>query len=312
MNSFTNNTNNNNKNSRSEMEKPFTVHQSLITVTVLFFVLMFSTTWQSCDLEEEAIPAYIQIDTMRLTTNAQQGSNSHKIGAVQVSADAQSLGIFPLPAIIPVLEYGTKELTIDPIIIESGISAIRKLYPFYTRYTTTDDLVAGEVLEIEPEISYTSATNFAFIENFNGGNSFVDELDGDPSTRVEVTFDDVFEGSGSGKIVLNETGSQVFVGTGLFYALPTSGGQIFLEMDYKCNNNFTIGFRAMNSTSASTLDVDILTLVPSAEWNKIYMSFHQEATAISGERFQIYIKMNKSNDVPIAELVMDNIKLIHE
>lgn len=287
-------------------------HRRLLITLLFFGVLLASMTQQSCDLEEEAIPSYIQIDTVLMTTSGLEGSASHKVSAVQVAAGSQSLGIFPLPATIPVLEYGTQEIVVDPIVVESGISAIRELYPFYSRYTVTGDLVEGEVLQVNPQMTYNSAANFVFIEGFDGSNSFVDDLDGDPGTRIEVSFDDVFEGSGSGKITLNESGSNAFVGTGLFYALPTSGERVYLEMDYTCNTNFTIGFRAMSSSSGLTADVDILTLIPREEWNKIYVSLNQELTASNGDSFQIYIKMNKSNDVGISELVMDNIKLIHQ
>ncbi len=297
-------TKNNNKYSHSAKPSTF--------VLLFFALLIASTTWQSCDLEEEQIPSYIQIDTVLVTANGLQGSASHKISAVQVAVGAQSLGIFPLPTTIPVLEYGTQSIIVDPIVVESGISAIRELYPFYTRYTVTGDLVEGEVLQVTPQMTYNSTANFVFIEDFDGSNSFVDDLDGDPGTRIEVSFDDIFEGSGSGKITLNETGSQAFVGTGLFYAFPTSGERVYLEMNYKCNTNFTIGFRAMQSTSGATIDVDILTLIPREEWNKIYVSLNQEASASNGDRFQIYIKMNKSDDVGFSELVMDNIKLIHQ
>ncbi len=299
----------NNKNLRSK--KPI-FSPPLITTLVLLVLIFATTTQQSCDLEEEAIPAYIQIDTVMVTTTFSQGSASHRVGAVQVAAGAQSLGIFPLPATIPVLEYGTRDIVVDPIVIESGISAIRELYPFYTRYTMTGDLVEGEVLQVNPQITYNSAANFVFIEDFNGSNAFVDDLDGDPGTRVEISFDDVFEGSGSGKITLNESGSNAFVGTGLSYALPITGERVYLEMNYKCNTNFTIGFRSIQSASGASIDVDILTLVPREEWNKIYVSLNQELTAANGDRFQIYLKMNKSNDVAISELVMDNVKLIHQ
>jgi len=288
-----------------------TNRQSL-TFLLFFGLLLASMTQQSCDFEDEPIPAFIQIDTMLVTAIPSQGSASHKVSAVQVTAGAQLLGIFPLPATIPALEFGTREILVDPIVIESGISAIRELYPFYSRYTVTGDLVEGEVLQVNPQITYNSAANFVFIEDFDGGNSFVDDLDGDPGTRLEVSFDDVFEGSGSGKITLNEAGSTASIGTGIFYALPTSGERVYLEINYKCNTNFTIGFRALQIASGATADFDILTLTPSEEWNKIYMSMNQRLAASNGDRFQIYVKMDKSNDVTISELVMDNIKLIHQ
>ncbi len=282
-------------------------------IAMSFFVLLLvSMTWQSCDFEEEPIPAFIRIDTMLVTTTASQGSASHKVSAVQVTAGAQSLGIFPLPVTIPALEFGTREIFVDGIVIESGISAIRELYPFYSRYTATGDLVAGEVLQVNPQITYNSTANFVLIENFDGGNSFVDDLDGDPGTRLEVSFDDVFEGSASGKISLNEAGSEAIVGTGLFYDLPTSGERVYLEINYKCNTNFTLGFRALQLANGTTADFNVLTLTPSEEWNKIYMSLNQRLSASNGDRFQIYIQMDKSNDVAISELLMDNIKLIHQ
>lgn len=294
-----------------------TNHESRITnyqlpITILLFICVLA--WNSCEIinPPEAIPAYIQIDTMLLTTSSVQGSASHRIGAVQVSAGSELLGIFPLPTTIPVLQSGEQNINVDAVVIESGISALRELYPFYERYTTMGELVEGETLQIMPQTSYNSAANFAFVEDFNGGNSFVDDLDGDPGTRMELTFDDVFEGSGAGRIVLNESGSVAMVGTGISYILPTSGQSIFLEMNYKCNNNFTVGIRGMNSSSGEAANVDKVTFTPREEWNKVYISLDQEAVSIGVNQFQIYIKMFKSDDVAIAELVLDNIKLIHE
>ncbi len=289
---------------------PITNYQLLLTILLFISVLM----WNGCEIinPPESIPAYIQIDTMLLTTNSVQGSASHKIGAVQVNAGAELLGIFPLPTTVPVLQSGEQDIRVDAVVIESGISALRELYPFYQRYTTTGELVEGETLQIMPQTTYNSAANFAFVEDFNGGNSFVDDLDGDPGTRMELTFDDVFEGSASGRIVLNESGSVAMVGTGISYLLPTSGEDVFLEMNYKCNNNFTVGIRGMSSLSGEAANVDKVTFTPRETWNKVYISLSEEAASIGVNQFQIYIKMFKSDDVAIGEVIVDNIKLIHE
>ena len=300
-----------NKISRSENE--LIVHSR--SLVAIFAIVLYVSMWSACEVinPPEAIPSYIQIDTVLLATNQAQGSASSRIEAVQVIVENELLGIFPLPTTVPVLQSGLLEIKVDPVIIESGISSLRELYPFYERYTTMGELVEGEILTVLPQTSYNSQANFVFIENFDGGNSFVDDIDGDVGTRMEIAFDagNVFEGSGSGKIVLNEDGSQAVVGTGLFYQIPISGRNIFLEMNYKCNNIFTVGIRGRNSTTGSVLSADKLTIAPRDEWNKVYISLDEEASSLNADEFQIYIKMTKSIDVPIAEVFLDNIKLIY-
>lgn len=299
-----------NKISRSENEL-IVYGRSLVAI----LAIVFCVSWSACEVinPPEAIPSYIQIDTVLLSTNQAQGSASSRIEAAQVVVEDELLGIFPLPTTVPVLQYGESDIRVDPVIIESGISSLRELYPFYESYAVTGELVEGEILNITPQTTYKNETNFVFIENFDGGNSFVDDIDGDVGTRMELAFDaeNVFEGSGSGKIVLNEDGSQAVVGTGLFYQIPSPFRNIFLEMNYKCNNIFTVGIRGRNTATGSVLSADKLTLAPRDTWNKVYISFDEEASSLNADEFQLYIKMTKSVDVPIAEVFLDNIKLIY-
>ncbi len=280
-------------------------------ITLILLCLLF--LWNSCEIinPAEEIPSYIQIDSVSLVTNVNlQGSTAHKITDVQVSSENELLGIFPLPATIPVLREGTNNIKIDAFVIENGISATRELYPFYERYSESGELVRGEVLNIEPVFNYLDGTDFAFIENFNGSNLFVDDIDGDPGTRLEIVADGAFEGSGSGLIRLEETGSTAIVGTGIFYSLPTTGTPIFLEMNYKCNSTFTVGIRGIY-TSGDPVDLPKVNLRAQETWNKLYISFDQEVSGLLANQYQIYIDVNKAVDVQFTEVYLDNLKLVY-
>ncbi len=276
-------------------------------------LLLLPLCWASCEVinPPETIPSYIQIDEVNLVTNYNlQGSAMHKITDIQVSAENELLGIFPLPASIPVLRTGTNNIKIDAFVIENGISATRELYPFYERYAETGELVAGEILDIQPTMTYTSDALFAFREDFNGSNLFVDDIDGDTGTRLEVSFDDPFEGTGSALIRLEDAGSRAQVGTGTFYTLPLNSSPIFLEMHYKCNSVFTVGVRGINPVG-DPIDLDKLNFNVQETWNKVYVSFDEEVNALNAAQYQIYFKVNKSSNVQFTEVYIDNLKLVH-
>lgn len=273
----------------------------------LYFFFPIILCWTNCEIinPPEDIPAYIQIDSVNLVTNYNlHGSASHKITDVQVSTDVELLGIFPLPANIPVLRSGVNEIKVDAFVIENGISATRELYPFYDRYSESGELIPGEVIKIQPTITYLDAVQFAFIEDFNSSNSFVDDLDGDTGTRLEVS-------SGLGIIRLEDAGSRAHVGTGTFYTLPINSSPIFLEMDYKCNSIFTVGIRGINPSGSPVGDLNKLTLNVQETWNKVYVSFDEEVSALGAAQYQIYFDVSKSPDVQFTEVFLDNLKLVY-
>lgn len=114
------------------------------------------------------IPSYIWIDSVdfRITDEVKQGTASHKITDVWISANGANLGMYQLPARIPVLADGATRLSIGAGIMLGGIPQIRRAYPFYTSYDLTATLKKGKIDTIRPHFTYIDNAQFYLIEDF--------------------------------------------------------------------------------------------------------------------------------------------------
>lgn len=279
-------------------------------------------TFNSCDIinPEEDIPAYIYIPEISLTTNVvSEGTASEKINVAYVFVDNQDIGIYALPATIPILETGDRTLEIFAGIRENGVPDVTAAYPFYQSYEMPIDLVSGQVDTIRPVVRYRGDASFVFSpeEDFESSISAFDvDLDGNDETGLEITNLDVFEGMGAGLIQLNADDEQVEVGSNLLTGFPDGGRPVYLEMNYKTDITFVVGVLGYN-TSGELVEVLIDKGVnPKEDWNKIYFNFTEEIRRLSisnfnigSYRFVIYANM-QGTDLTEAKIFLDNIKLI--
>ena len=273
--------------------------------------MVFTLLLGSCDLinPEEQIPSYIYIEPFTLSTTPFEGSNSHRITDAWVGINDNLIGAYFLPAKIPVLADGSTEVTLFAGVIENGISATREIYPYYEEMILNVDLAANEIDTIQPSTSYRDNTQFVFIEDFEASNLFGEDLDGNPATTMTITGDNPFEGQNSGRISLIDDNAVAGVGTAIRYTLPQDGTPIFLEMNYRCEIEFSVGIVAYSDGIAETILK--LTLTPRETWNKVYVSFDQEVIAANADQYQIIFRAEKPNSLSEANIFLDNIKLLH-
>jgi len=88
----------------------------------------------SCSLfdNEDPIPGFLILDNPTLTAGPNQGANTHKITDAWVFDGGNFLGIFPMPARVPVILDGTeKSFTIFAGIRNNGVAENSLRYPFY-------------------------------------------------------------------------------------------------------------------------------------------------------------------------------------
>ena len=286
----------------------------------LFFTLIFIFVmgfFYSCEIinPNENIPSYIHIDSISLTNvnHPEYGSTSHKITDAWVYVDDQLIGAFELPATFPVLFSGSHTVTIKAGIKVNGISGTRAIYPFYTPNISKINLNVGSVVTINPTLTYNSYTNFAWKEAFeDGGISLIKTINSDTIIMQTSDSTKVFEGSFSGVVNLDANKPLFQCQTANSFGLPTgSDNPVFLEMNYKANQEFLIGLFATNSTETQKLEA--LYVNKSTNWNKIYINLKSaiELTTISNPKYQIFIEAEKSSDVTTTELLFDNIKLVY-
>ena len=282
-------------------------------VSLIFTLFCFSSCAPSDPTE--GIPAYLKIDSVDfIVQNSEQGAASHKIADVWLYIDDQIIGAFEVPAIIPVLAKGKRELLIRPGIIINGIAASRGVYPFYDSYTITHEFKPKEVSSIKPPFKYRSDFTVGWLADFETENK-IERLPGSNTDFLRITDPSVlgkYNGIACGGIFLDKD-SNKFAGssfTDFPLPLPRTAQPVFLEMDYKNNNKFSVGVIARNP-DGDRGEV-VLTINPSANWNKIYVNLTEAVNKnYQADGYYFYILAEKSDTIENLEIYMDNLKITY-
>jgi hypothetical protein len=281
-------------------------------------LIVFSAfTLYSC--KEDITPSWLEIPAMNLTTDEPvEGSNSHSIDDAWVFMDGKAIGVFELPAKIPILDEGEHTFIIYAGIRENGINYYRVKYPFYERYETTLTLVKGETISVTPQITYKNNLRFEMIEDFEAPGMYLEDAFNSQATLVFLTAseapDTVKYGFRCGAIHLTETDSMYKGVTSQFLDLPKNE-DVYLEIDYMNNNSMVMSSIAQNS-------VDFVEEPPYAQfnpmkanenlkWKKMYIplieniSFHTTATS-----YEVYFLALLDPEKTTGFIYIDNIKII--
>ena len=281
--------------------------------TFILFIAVLCSFLFSCELinPPEAVPSYIHIDTFHLSGSYDSfGSISHRITDAWVVIDNQVIGVFELPATFPVLASGNHKMIIQAGVIENGISNTRTSYPFYEALILDNYFFEELVVDtINPKIHYKKTNmNLALNEDFESAN-----LDFDQSTSSNAALTRtsekslVFEGNYSLEAILEQTNDLLEMVSENAYNIPR-GKAVFLEMNYKTDIEFAVGYFALSATNSKQHPV--LYLNPSKEWKKVYVNFGTEI-AYEGltDIFKIFVgSINSTTDT--AKIYLDNLKLL--
>ncbi len=290
-----------------------------IVLTVVFSTIFLS----SCPGFEgnQEIPAYLHVDKFLFETDYfSEGADSHKITDVVVYIDGSFQGYYELPATIPILERGKHDLTLYPGIKLNGNSSTRTLNPFYVPYIIEDYVFEEKVIDtVTPSTHYypidDSDIHFEWMEDFERQVGLETVAYSDTTiTRTDRDTPDVWkdkEGNShySGYVWIEDT-LTFCITTPKLYDLPDQGNSIFLELDYKCTDMFTVGLFAK---IASEEVMELVHVNPSKNWNKIYINLGPsitDAASRTPEYFKVYISGSTEKGTE-AEYYFDNIKVIY-
>lgn len=291
----------------------------------LFLILLaLSVFIVSCnDFEgEQEIPAYLAIDSIAVKINSgAEGSASHALTDAWVYIDDQLMGSFELPALIPVLLSGKHRVILRPGFKMNGMVEFRTYNPFFTQIEQTVDFLMEKTVhlkgtEVNGKIvhffSYRSDTKFPWSENFNDESITLDSTN-KSTTYFQLTETgtlSTFEGAHSGRIVLNSDSTVFEVATNEEMALPKHGEPVFLEMDYKNTNTFTVGIFAI--TPDMIIQQPVLVLNPTDRWKKVYINLSPTVSSFTKAiKYKIFFGAVKDKELASGEVLIDNIKLVH-
>jgi hypothetical protein len=201
------------------------------------FVLPLLLLFQDCKkMPNGGVPIYLEIDTVLVSSTLDQGSASHKITDVWVTANGENRGVYPLPAKIPILASGDVRFIVSAGIRDNGISSTRAEYAFYN----VDEFVlngteSGKTYTRNSVFTYLSGAKFAFKESFEGGNAF------ENLTRITSNVDaNVYEGAAAGKMSLGPNDTAVVAYNTNGFPITGAGKEVYLELDYKSDAFFEV------------------------------------------------------------------------
>jgi len=281
------------------------------------FYFLLLLIFPSCSLLEqnEPVPSYLYVNEFRLKTFVNQGSSSQKITDVWLFNDTEFLGMFPLPAKIPLLLNGEQNLTIQAGIKENGIGETPENYPFFNSIKVKVNLTALKTDTLKLETSYLSSSKFHFVENFENNTSFFSFLvSGSPENKVLPYSDsNVLEGKFSGKIQLTKSAPIVTVGSNAKYKNTFNPGQpVYLEMDYKGETPCVIGvqFYDTENLEEAGIIVPIAGFKESADWKKIYFNLGSTLALRKSLYYRVIFNAALPEGKENASVYFDNIKLI--
>lgn len=279
--------------------------------------------FSSCDSDEQ-IPSYVYIPSIELETDATQGDNSHDIVDGWVYCDNILIGVFELPVRVPILASGEHTITVVPGIKKNGLFDQRITYPFYSPFEEKIELVPTAIDTIRPVIRYRTNVTFSWLEDFednaisvekSGSNTTTDSMfiANDP---VHVYNYDGIENKYSGQVNIPSE-FQIFENaTVQLYELPRKGVDVFLELNFKCNTEFTVGVYPV--TGSFINGVPVVNFYSTEDnqgemqWKKAYVSLKEDINnpEYNGATFRVFFNA-QTNGEGEKQLFFDNLKLIH-
>lgn len=278
---------------------------------IYIFVIVLLNCF-ACDVinPDEPIPAYIHVKKFNVSSTAGQGSADSKVTDGFLYINDEFLGVYELPKTIPVLATGTTSIKVDPGIKENGIAATPDIYPFFERYSASLNLEPGEVDTITPTTTYIPEANFAFLENFEIGNTINYDADNDTLNLPVIITNDAYDGR-SIRFSVDEDNTHAEIATQERFQLPTNGNQTFLEIHYKNDAFFEIGLIGYQQNSATPLKSLVITLTPRDTWNKIYINLTETLIQSDLFEYQLLFVGNLTPGETQSNFYLDNVKLIH-
>jgi|TARA_B110000902_G_C14290451_1_gene580660 hypothetical protein len=292
---------------------------------MLLFVALLMLV-PSCTDKEEPIPAYLYIPLIELevSTDGTQGSNAHDILDAWVYVNGQLIGAFEMPATIPILASGNSRINVFAGVKDNGLTNKRIRYPFYRSFDTDMDLTPGKVDTLIPKIVYNQNAKFSWLEDFEDGSVSL-EKSGSFTTvdSLYITENpaDVYAYNGTTNLRSGAVdipgGAHVFENSTIqSYALPRSGQDIYLELNFKCNTETVIGLYPITSNVVQGFPlVNLFSTVDEfgeMQWKKVYISLVADVNnpEYAGAEFRPFISA-QTNRAEESKLFFDNIKLVH-
>ena len=238
----------------------------------LKLVFFFLVVLQSCSIIDpvEKTPAYLYLQPFEVLDSsfAYHGSIRHRIKDGWVYINDEYLGAFELTAKIPVIADGPTKIVVSPGIMSNGIAGTRSIYPGYRPFAKTIALSPLKTDTLSLKTFYNSYLKFVVLEDFELSNSFENVFNADTTFYLDTI--NPYEGRRSLAWSLEDSFPTVNFRTKSDLIIQGGGRPAFMELDYRCNNPFTIYLDVYSA--GGLVQYPFFIVNPKETWNKVYIN----------------------------------------
>lgn len=274
------------------------------TLFLSLLVVLFAIGSTSCDLinPEEQIPSFIRIDSISPVLDGDT-QVVHEIVDAWVYDNEKLVGVYEMPATVPILRDGQANIRIRPGVKLNGLAASRWKYEFLEDFSEDVELFEDSVISLNPILRYRENAVIPWSEDFS-------------SSSVELTLSSISQGSllfsnGVANLHLSAGESLFECKSTVSPDLPDAGASVILEFRYKCDHEFRISL--ISESSFSTVQTPVYLVSPSEDWNYLYINLSGAVSSLIGYNehapaFGFVRADGYENDINVY---LDNIRLIH-
>lgn len=269
----------------------------------LFAICISLFQLSSCKTPNDGIPFYMQCDSVTVVTSIadSQGVNSKNISDVWVEANTDNLGAYELPCNFPVLQENTVRFVLSAGVHQSGQAGVRVIYPMYSVDTFSISATRAGRYSHTPVFKYKNGVRYTFLpEDFEIGNAFNGVT---LATDTNVKF-----GNRCAVITVSPADSSVTSSQTQKYDW-VEGNEIWLEVDYKCEVPFWVGYFG-NYSNGQVARTNILFVNTKPTWNKLYVKLSESVASVRADSYNLFFEGLCPSGTAGGKVYLDNIKLL--
>lgn len=258
------------------------------------------------------IPAYLHIPAIKVETQyALQGTASSRITDVWCYQNSRLLGVFELPATIPIPNPSAGPIALRAGIFRDGLSETRAEYIYYKTYNVTKELAPQRTDTVSPTVFYEGFTKFDWLEDFDNLGVTVRNGAGSDTSFVLVSDTNKFEGLNSLAMFLELPRASARIESGSSFELDRTGRQVFLEVNFKTDYSVTFGLQVESPGSGNILIDRFTSFDTKGQWRKVYLFLNPIITgAPTDARFRVVAHTRLTNGATKASVYIDNFKIV--
>lgn len=273
-------------------------------------VILLMVLATGCKKYEPAPAAFhLRAESIQVEPPTGLTSAPHNISDFWLYVNNQFQGCYPVSATMPIISnHKSARIHLFAGIRNNGISSTRIPWAMYDVVQFDTLAAAGSTVSIPVSFRYNSATTFTWTENFDHGIGVsVTRSQQSDTTFAFASTEDSFEGR-SLELGIQAPGMVAQIesaGTGFY--LPGGNSNVYLELNYKCDHEFTVGLMGEDRQLRPAMNIN-----PQQEWNKIYIQLADVVnTPQVSPRYRVYFRMLRSESQSSAKLFLDNIRLVY-